>query len=80
VIACTDPKEPGVEYTFTEKDFASVLLEKAEKERNLEGVITPGGVLYGASKTAAEREVWRFRDEVKVCLLSFHQGNKLTMI
>jgi nucleoside-diphosphate-sugar epimerase len=52
-------KEPN--YTFTEADWASAALEKAIKDRD-EGVQTPAGVLYSASKTASDRAVWRFRD------------------
>ena len=63
VVAVTNPKEGA--YTFTEKDFASFALEKVLRDRE-EGVTTPGGVLYAASKTAAERAVWKFRDEFKV--------------
>lgn len=65
VIATTNPKEEGSEYTFTEKDWASALLERALKDKD-EGVKTPGGVLYGASKTAADRAVWKWREEHKV--------------
>lgn len=52
-------------YTFTEKDYASFALDKVLKDRE-QGVTSPGGVLYGASKTAADRAVWKFRDEHKV--------------
>jgi nucleoside-diphosphate-sugar epimerase len=62
--ACTNPKEDP-EYTFTEKDFASWALETAEKDLK-EGRKTPGMVLYSASKTAADRAVWKWRDEHKV--------------
>jgi nucleoside-diphosphate-sugar epimerase len=68
VVAVTNPKEGP--YTFTEKDFASFALEKVLKDKE-EGVRSPGGVLYAASKTAADRAVWRFRDEHKVPYLSF---------
>ncbi|KAH7312962.1 hypothetical protein BKA65DRAFT_600504 [Rhexocercosporidium sp. MPI-PUGE-AT-0058] len=51
-------------YTFDETDFASYALEKAEEDKR-NGVLTPPGVLYSASKTAAERAVWRWRDEHK---------------
>lgn len=53
---------------FTESDFATSALERAEKDKT-EGVKTPPGVLYGASKAAAEKEVWRWRDENKVSLI-----------
>ena len=72
-IAVTNPKdEPG--YTFTESDFASAALDRAIKERGT-GVRTPGGVLYGASKTAAERAVWKFRDEHKARFFLFSLKN-----
>jgi nucleoside-diphosphate-sugar epimerase len=58
------PPTPG--HVYTEVEFASVSLERAIKERD-EGVKTPGNVLYGASKTAADRKVWEFRNEHKVC-------------
>jgi len=63
VIACVDPSSDP-EHAYTEADFASVSLEKAIKDRD-EGKQTPGGILYGASKTASERAVWKFRDEYK---------------
>jgi len=62
VVAVVNPKEGH--YVFTEKDFAFVALEKAIKDKE-EGVTTPGGVLYAASKTAADRAVWKFRDDHK---------------
>lgn len=49
------------DYTFTEADWnteAEDLVEKLGKE-------TPGPVIYGASKTAAEKAMWKFRDEQK---------------
>jgi nucleoside-diphosphate-sugar epimerase len=63
VIAVVNPTEG--EYTFTEKDYATFALEKALKDREA-GVKTPPGILYGASKTASDRAVWKFRDEHKV--------------
>jgi nucleoside-diphosphate-sugar epimerase len=63
VAAVINPKEG--EYTFTEADFASVSLDRATEELE-EGIKTPTWVLYGASKTAAERAVWKFKDEHKV--------------
>jgi nucleoside-diphosphate-sugar epimerase len=53
------------EYVFTEMDFGKSALERAEREYK-EGGQTPSGVLYNASKTAAEAEVWKFRNSVKV--------------
>jgi nucleoside-diphosphate-sugar epimerase len=44
-------------------------LEKALKDKEA-GEKTPSGMLYGASKTASDRAVWKFRDEHKVSSLS----------
>ncbi|KAF4624150.1 hypothetical protein G7Y89_g14023 [Cudoniella acicularis] len=63
VIAVIDPKEDP-EYTYTEKDFASVALAKAQKDKEA-GLSTPGGQLYAASKTAADRTMWKFRETHK---------------
>jgi nucleoside-diphosphate-sugar epimerase len=52
------------EYTFTEADFATSSFDQATKDRET-GVTTPAGILYGASKTAADRAVWQFRKEHK---------------
>jgi len=57
-----DPKPPG--YVFTEADFAVNAINVAEANR-AEGKDTPGHVLYPASKQAAEKAVWAFRDEKK---------------
>ncbi|KUJ16913.1 NAD-dependent epimerase/dehydratase:3-beta hydroxysteroid dehydrogenase/isomerase-like protein [Mollisia scopiformis] len=62
VVAIVNPKEGP--YTFTEKDWAAVALETVTKNKE-EGVTSPGGLLYAASKTAADRAVWKFRDEHK---------------
>ncbi|KFZ19518.1 hypothetical protein V501_00629 [Pseudogymnoascus sp. VKM F-4519 (FW-2642)] len=51
-------------YIFTEKDFAHVALDIAT-ENKAEGIKTPAGILYSASKTAAERTVWKYREEHK---------------
>ena len=67
VAAVTNPKEGS--YTFTEADFASASLDRATEERE-EGVQTPVGILYSASKTAAERAVWKFRDGHRVRYLA----------
>jgi nucleoside-diphosphate-sugar epimerase len=69
VAAVTNyPAEPG--YVFTEKDFAHVSFDRATKDK-AEGVKTPGGILYSASKTAAERAVWKFKNEKIVCTSQF---------
>jgi nucleoside-diphosphate-sugar epimerase len=57
------PLPPG--YVLTESDFATVNLDRANKERGGD-VKTPPGVLYSASKAAAERVVWKFKEEQKV--------------
>jgi nucleoside-diphosphate-sugar epimerase len=62
-IAVVDPVKG--EYVFTEKDYATFSLEKALKDKEA-GVPTPAGVLYGASKTASDRAVWKFREAHKV--------------
>jgi nucleoside-diphosphate-sugar epimerase len=63
VAAIIDPKEDP-EYTYTEADWASGALAEAEKNKEA-GVPTPAGRLYGASKTAADQAMWRFRDTHK---------------
>lgn len=48
-------------YTFTEADWndqAEAVVAKLGKD-------APSGMIYLASKTAAERTLWRFRDEKK---------------
>jgi nucleoside-diphosphate-sugar epimerase len=67
-IAVTNPKDEP-EYTFTEKDFASAVLELVIKNKEA-GVATSSAFLYGASKTASERVVWKFRDSHKVSPLN----------
>ena len=67
VVAIIDPP-PTPDHVYTEAEFASASLERAKKERD-EGVQTPGSVLYGASKTAADRAVWEFRNTHKVFCL-----------
>jgi len=59
-----DPSNPP-DHVYTEADFAFTQLELAEKNK-IEGQYTSSGQLYYASKTAAERAVWKFRDEHKV--------------
>lgn len=61
VAAITNyPKPPG--YVFTEEDFATVALDTATKDK-AEGRKTAPGILYAASKTAADRAVWKFKNE-----------------
>jgi nucleoside-diphosphate-sugar epimerase len=59
IAAVVSPKEPP--YTYTEKDWNS--FSEGEVERL--GKQTPSGHIYRASKTAAERAFWKFRDEKK---------------
>lgn len=47
--------------TFTEKDWN----DYAEKTCEAKGTETPGAVIHSASKVAAERAFWQFRDEKK---------------
>jgi nucleoside-diphosphate-sugar epimerase len=61
VAAISDPKPPG--YVFTEVDFALNATNVAEANR-AEGKDAPG-VLYSASKQAAEKAVWTFKEEKK---------------
>lgn len=53
------------DHVYTERDFAHTSLDLAESLKN-EGKPQDGKLLYAASKTAAERAVWKFRDEHKV--------------
>jgi nucleoside-diphosphate-sugar epimerase len=69
-IAVTNPKDEP-EYVFTEKDFASASLETAIKNKEA-GIPTHAGILYGASKTASEQALWKFRDTHKVSLLDLN--------
>ncbi|KAL3427477.1 nad dependent epimerase [Phlyctema vagabunda] len=63
VAAIFDSSKP-IGYTFTELDLAFTNFDLAIKEREKQKSIHPG-LLYSASKIAAERAVWRFRDEIK---------------
>ena len=77
VAAVTNPTDvPGRE--FTEDDFSTYALRRANEDR-AQGVQTVWGLLYAASKAAAERAVWEFkkennvsrfkhRDEFNICL------------
>ncbi|MCJ1285803.1 hypothetical protein MMC26_005144 [Xylographa opegraphella] len=59
VAAIIDPsKKP---YDFTEADWNTYSVAKAKEL----GEEAPGGLLYQASKTEAERAIWVFRDEYK---------------
>jgi nucleoside-diphosphate-sugar epimerase len=49
------------DYTYTEADW-NTFAEAAVAEQ---GKSTPGRIIYSASKTAAERALWKFRDEHK---------------
>ncbi len=49
------------DYTFTEKDWN----DESEAIVAEKGKDTPGGVIYSASKAAAEKAFWKFRDENK---------------
>ncbi|KIM99734.1 hypothetical protein OIDMADRAFT_104659 [Oidiodendron maius Zn] len=61
VAAIAQPTEvPG--YVFTETDFATSALKRAEKDY-AENVKTPPGILYAASKTSAEQVVWNFKNK-----------------
>lgn len=58
VIAVVNPRSDS--HIFTESDFASASLSQAQLDLK-ENRLTPGGILYGASKTAADRAIWEFR-------------------
>jgi len=62
--AVFDSKKPAP-YIFTEADFAKSSLEQAEADKKA-GTKTNPGMLYSASKVAAERAVWKWREEHKV--------------
>lgn len=59
-IAAVSSDKP-VPYTYTENDWNNV----SEKEAERLGTQTPGPVIYSASKAAAEKAFWKFRDEKK---------------
>ncbi|KAK4122990.1 NAD(P)-binding protein [Parathielavia appendiculata] len=50
-------------YTYTESDW-NTYAEDAVAEQ---GKATPGRIIYSASKVAAEKALWKFRDEHKPC-------------
>ncbi len=49
------------DYTFTEKDWNT----QAEALVAAKGKDAPSPAIYAASKTAAEKALWKFRDEHK---------------
>jgi nucleoside-diphosphate-sugar epimerase len=59
IAAVASPREPP--HTYTEEDWNT--FSEGEVERL--GKQTPGGQIYRASKTAAERAFWKFREEKK---------------
>lgn len=60
LAAINDPsKRP---YNFTEADWNDWAEAKAKEE----GDAAPGGLLYVAAKTVAEKALWKFRDDKKV--------------
>jgi nucleoside-diphosphate-sugar epimerase len=59
IAAIVSTKEGA--YTFTEADWD----DEAEAAVAKLGKDAPGGLIYRASKTAAERTLWNFRDEKK---------------
>lgn len=65
VAAIIDSKDDP-EYVYTEADWASEKLAEAEKDRQTGGT-TPSNVLYVASKTAAEKLLWEFKESHKAC-------------
>ena len=65
VAAILDPSK--IPYTFTEADWNTYSYDKAKEL----GDQAPAGLLYQASKTAAERSIWQFRDEYKVSRLGY---------
>ncbi|KAI4115209.1 MAG: hypothetical protein LQ345_004149 [Seirophora villosa] len=66
IAACTDPQAP-LPKTFTENDW-NTWAEAEAKSKEFEELedAAKGPVLYQASKTAAERAVWQWREEKKV--------------
>lgn len=70
VAAISDMSIAAPGYSFTEKDYARTALNLANKNLE-EGKSTPSGVLYVASKTAADKAVWDFRNANKVRSSSF---------
>jgi nucleoside-diphosphate-sugar epimerase len=63
VVSVVDPTDDP-NHVYTEEQFASAGLNRAIADRDA-GCPTPGGPMYVASKTAAERAVWAFRDAHK---------------
>jgi nucleoside-diphosphate-sugar epimerase len=59
IAAVVPQKTPP--FTMTDEDWNDFSVSETERL----GKETPGPVIYGASKTAAERAFWKFRDEKK---------------
>ncbi|KAH0563071.1 hypothetical protein GP486_002365 [Trichoglossum hirsutum] len=66
VAAIASPKPDGSSYTFTEEDWNNYAEKQVEEAG---GVDIPPNILYGASKTAAERAIWAFREKEKASTL-----------
>ena len=62
------PPEDDPSHEYTEEEYGTVALDAANKDRD-EGRKSDPGVLYYASKIAADRKTWAFREDLKVCLL-----------
>ena len=60
LAAINDPSKSP--YSFTEADWNDWAEAKAKEE----GDAAPGGLLYVAAKTVAEKALWKFRDDKKV--------------
>ena len=59
IVAVLQQREE--DYTYTEKDWNTFAEDVVAKE----GKATPGHIIYFASKVAAEKAMWNFRDEQK---------------
>ncbi|KAK4035216.1 hypothetical protein C8A01DRAFT_18094 [Parachaetomium inaequale] len=59
IVAVLQQREE--DYTYTEKDWNTFAEDVVAKE----GKATPGPIIYFASKVAAEKAMWKFRDEHK---------------
>jgi nucleoside-diphosphate-sugar epimerase len=72
VAAVTNPTDVAG-YEFTEADFSTYALERANEDR-AQGLQTAWGLLYTASKAAAERAVWKFKKEKHVSRFKHMDG------
>jgi len=83
VAAIVDPTKP--KYSFCEKDWNTYSYDRAKEL----GGEAPSGMLYQASKVAAERAVWEFKKEHNVrrdsrysypfmllCSVPYNQGRR----